>query len=71
MRSLGWALKDATFIPKLKAWWDLTIQQHSNIILISCGSVSTWIETNIINSTAFFGRISLTIFINKSLIYLQ
>ena len=50
--------KDPTFVPKLKAWWDL---QKSNILLVLCGSVSTWIEDNIINSTAFFGRISLTL----------
>lgn len=51
--------KDPTFIPKLKNWWDLTLQHHGQIILILCGSVSTWISKNIINSTAFFGRISL------------
>jgi hypothetical protein len=28
---------------------------------VFCGSVSTWIEENILNSTAFFGRINLTI----------
>jgi AAA+ ATPase superfamily predicted ATPase len=51
--------KDPTFIPKLKAWWDLDIQNRANVMLIFCGSVSTWIENNIIKSTAFFGRISL------------
>ncbi len=51
--------KDQTFIPKLKNLWDLVLQDYSNLILIFCGSVSTWIEENIINSTAFFGRISL------------
>ncbi|HQS83932.1 MAG: hypothetical protein B7Y25_03435 [Alphaproteobacteria bacterium 16-39-46] len=50
--------KDPTFIPKLKAWWDV---QKTRILLVLCGSVSTWIEDNIINSTAFFGRISLTL----------
>lgn len=53
--------KDGTFLPKLKAWWDLKHQDHPNLVLILCGSVSTWIEKNIINSTAFFGRISLSI----------
>ncbi|MEN8237251.1 MAG: ATP-binding protein [Pseudomonadota bacterium] len=53
--------KDPTFIPKLKVWWDQTLQQYPNIMLILCGSVSTWIEDNILNSTAFFGRISLQI----------
>ena len=53
--------KDPTFIPKLKAWWDTDLSQHPHALLVLCGSVSTWIEENILNSTAFFGRIALTI----------
>jgi AAA+ ATPase superfamily predicted ATPase len=49
---------DATFVPKLKAWWD---KQSTPVLLVLCGSVSTWIEENILNSTAFFGRINLAI----------
>ncbi len=51
--------KDPTFVSKLKVWWDLVLQNHPSIILILCGSISTWIDKNIINSTAFFGRVSL------------
>lgn len=50
--------KDPSFIPKLKAWWD---KQTLHLLLVFCGSVSTWIEENILKSTAFFGRINLTI----------
>jgi AAA+ ATPase superfamily predicted ATPase len=50
--------KDASFIPKLKAWWD---KQNMHMLLVFCGSISTWIEENILKSTAFFGRINLTI----------
>lgn len=50
--------KDPSFIPKLKAWWD---KQNSPIVVIFCGSVSTWIEENILKSTAFFGRVALTL----------
>lgn len=50
--------QDPSFIPKLKAWWD---RQTTHIFLVFCGSVSTWIEENILKSTAFFGRINLTI----------
>lgn len=50
--------KDPSFIPKLKAWWD---KQTSHLLLVFCGSVSTWIEENILKSTAFFGRVNLTI----------
>jgi uncharacterized protein len=49
---------DPTFIPKLKAWWD---KQTTPMLLVFCGSVSTWIEENILKSTAFFGRVNLTI----------
>ena len=59
---ISWmAASDPTFIPKLKAWWDLDIQNRENVTLIFCGSVSTWIEYNILNNTAFFGRFSLII----------
>jgi uncharacterized protein len=51
--------KDPTFTSKLQAWWDLVMQNHASVVLVLCGSISTWIDTNIINSTAFFGRISL------------
>jgi hypothetical protein len=50
--------KDTAFIPKLKAWWDT---QHISIVVVLCGSVSTWIEENILKSTAFFGRVTLTL----------
>ncbi len=53
--------QDPSFVPKLKAWWDLALQAYHQLILVFCGSVSTWIEKNIIHSTAFFGRITLSI----------
>lgn len=59
---ISWmASNDPTFIPKLKAWWDLEMYAYPAVTLIFCGSVSLWIEENIIQSTAFFGRIHLTI----------
>lgn len=51
--------KDPTFLPKLKVWWDQLSESKTNLMLILCGSVSTWIENNIIKSTAFFGRVAL------------
>jgi AAA+ ATPase superfamily predicted ATPase len=50
--------KDPSFIPKLKAWWD---KQTTPMIVVCCGSVSTWIEENILNNTAFYGRVNLTL----------
>lgn len=51
--------KDANFLGKLKIVWDQRFQKNPNLILILCGSLSSWIEKNIINSTGFLGRISL------------
>lgn len=51
--------KDSTFLGKLKNAWDWEFKKNSELILVLCGSVSTWIEQNIICSTGFFGRISL------------
>ncbi len=59
---ISWmASHDPTFIPKLKNWWELEMFKHPDVTLVFCGSVSTWIEESILNSTAFFGRINLTI----------
>lgn len=50
--------KDPSIIPKLKAWWD---KQTVPIVVVLCGSVSTWIEDNILKNTAFFGRVALVL----------
>jgi len=50
--------KDPTFLPKFKNAWDLYFHNNPQLVMILCGSVSTWIEENIIKSTAFFGRIA-------------
>lgn len=49
---------DPTFLAKLKNAWDLQFNKNSQLIFILCGSVSSWIEKNILSSTAYFGRIS-------------
>lgn len=50
--------QDPTFLGQLKNAWDMEFSKNEELILFLCGSVSTWIEKNIIKSTAFFGRIS-------------
>ncbi|MES2614413.1 MAG: ATP-binding protein [Bdellovibrionota bacterium] len=50
---------DPHFLGKLKNAWDLEFKKNPQFILILCGSVSTWIDKNILNSTGFVGRISL------------
>jgi AAA+ ATPase superfamily predicted ATPase len=52
---------DELLIPHLKIWFDQHLQHWPQLVLILCGSVSTWIEKNVIRSTALFGRIALRI----------
>lgn len=51
--------KDPDFLGYLKNAWDLRFSKNKNLILIVCGSVSSWIEQNILNSTGFVGRITI------------
>jgi AAA+ ATPase superfamily predicted ATPase len=57
--------KDPTFLGKLKVAWDLYFAKNSRLMLILCGSVSSWIEKNILASTGFFGRVSLKITLDE------
>lgn len=52
--------RDPTFLAKLKITWDNYFVKNNKLILILCGSVSTWIDDNILSSTAYFGRIAKT-----------
>lgn len=53
--------KDPAFLGKLKVAWDLYFSKNPHLILILCGSISSWIDKNIISNTGFLGRISLKI----------
>ncbi len=53
--------KDPHFLGKLKNAWDLYFSKNAKLILIICGSASSWIEKNILSNTGFVGRISLTL----------
>jgi AAA+ ATPase superfamily predicted ATPase len=53
--------KDPDFLGKLKNAWDLHFKKNPKLILFICSSVSSWIEKNILSSTAFFGRVSYTL----------
>lgn len=53
--------KDPDFLGKLKTVWDNHLKKNPNLILVLCGSISSWIEQNILSNTGFLGRISLTL----------
>ena len=52
------SIGDPNFAGHLKTAWDTHLSQHPKLVLVLCGSVSSWIEENILNSTGFVGRIS-------------
>ena len=59
---ISWmAHSDPDFVGKLKTAWDTELKKHSQLIIVLCGSVSSWIEKNILNDTDFIGRISLSL----------
>jgi len=53
--------KDKDFPGKLKGVWDTQLKKNPQLKLILCGSVSSWIQENILKSKEFVGRVSLTI----------
>ena len=51
--------KDPTFLGKLKNAWDLHFKKNPNLVVLLSGSMSAWINRNILSHTGFMGRISL------------
>lgn len=59
---ISWMVgKDKDFPGKLKGVWDTTFKHNPQLRLIVCGSVSSWIQANILRNKGFVGRVSLTI----------
>lgn len=48
-----------TFSAELKDAWDTLLKKHSNLVLAIAGSVSSWIQDNILNHSNFLGRVDL------------
>lgn len=53
--------EDPTFLGKIKNCWDQYLKKNDKLIFVLCGSASSWIEKNILSSSGFIGRISLTL----------
>lgn len=51
--------RNPDFAGYLKTAWDKRLKKHDNLVLVLCGSVSSWIAENILNATGFVGRDSL------------
>lgn len=62
---LSWMGNDSpTFLPKIKLFWDNLLSNNINLVFIVCSSASSWIEKNLLSSTAFVGRVSMTMTLN-------
>lgn len=57
--------RNPDFAGYLKTAWDKRLKKHDNLILVLCGSVSSWIAENILDSTGFAGRDSLDLAIGE------
>jgi len=56
---------DKDFAGILKLAWDTELKMHDKLILVLCGSVSSWIDNNILNNTGFRGRVSVSLTLDE------
>lgn len=61
--------KDPTFLGKLKTAWDMYFSNNPKLIMALSGSISSWIEENILSSTGFVGRITSDLVLEELPIY--
>lgn len=67
---ISWlGINDPTFLGKLKTAWDTDFKKNHELILMFTGSVSSWIEKNILSNTGFVGRISLDMTLEELPLY--
>jgi len=57
--------KDPDFLGKLKTAWDMYFSKNPQLILALCGSISSWIEENILSNTGFVGRIAIDLVLEE------
>ncbi len=56
---------DPDFPARLKSGWDTLLKRHDRLIVVICGSVSTWIKKNILENSGFAGRFSKDIVLRE------
>lgn len=57
--------KEPAFLSQLKSTWDRDFSKNPQLILIVSGSLSGWINQNILHSTGFLGRIDLDLTLDE------
>lgn len=56
---ISWmAADDPNFPGKLRTAWESLFHRHDKLVVVVCGSVSSWIKKNILGNTGFTGRFS-------------
>lgn len=60
---------DPAFLGKLKTAWDVHFKKNPELVMILSGSMSSWIESNILSSTGYFGRVELDIVLKELPLY--
>lgn len=53
------------FLSHLKIAWDTKLSKFPKLILVLCGSVSSWINDHILKHTSFLGRISMDLHLQE------
>ena len=56
---------DEGFAGFLKNAWDLQFSKRKRLVLVLAGSVSAWIQKNILNSRGFVGRVSVDLTLSE------
>ena len=63
---ISWMGKyDRGFPGDLKIVWDRAFKKHDRLVMVLCGSVSTWITDNILKNTGFVGRRALDMVVRE------
>lgn len=63
---ISWMGKhEPDFSGYLKNGWDDELRHHDNLILVICGSVSSWVKRNLLDSATFGGRFSRDIVLRE------
>ena len=57
--------KDPSFLGKLKTAWDMHFSKNPHLIIAICGSISSWIEENILSQSGFLGRITIDLILRE------
>ncbi len=63
---ISWMGKDDPSFPgELKYAWDNRFSRNANLVFVLCGSVSSWIDKNILKTKGFVGRPSLNLVVRE------